>query len=73
MTNIELIERAEKAMAFLRTCGATHGENQACAIEVLCKRLRTYEAKLVQFNCSTSEMLEDVGIQAPSNHLWKKL
>ena len=63
MTNAELIERAEDAMRFLRTCGTDRGPRQADGIAVLCKRIRAYENKLVQFNLSTSEMLADAGIE----------
>jgi len=62
MTNEELLKNAEDAMRFLRTCGADRGPRQSDAIAVLCKRIKIYEAKLVQFNMSTSEMLEDAGI-----------
>lgn len=62
MTNEQLIERVEKAMRFLRTCGTDHGRQQADDLAVLCKRIRIYESKLVQFNSSTEEILPDAGI-----------
>jgi len=62
LTNRGLLNRASEAMEFLRNCGSSNGQRHADNIAILCKRLALYEAKLVQFNFSTAEMLEDAGI-----------